>query len=91
MGERGSQIAAQAEQQISMTVEFLSGLTEADLRRRAFARIPAVFEDDGRIRLSADDPDLVRAVPSWEAKLFAYRALDQADPPRCQPAFLPAL
>jgi hypothetical protein len=39
----------------------------------------------------SDDPDLVRPVPSWESKLFAYRALDESDPPRCQPAFLPAL
>jgi hypothetical protein len=40
---------------------------------------------------ASDDPDLVRPVPSWQAKLFAFRALDQVDPPRCQPAFLPAL
>ena len=40
---------------------------------------------------ASDDPDLVEPVPSWEQKFFAYRSLDQADPPRCQPAFLPAL
>ena len=40
---------------------------------------------------ASDDPGLVRPVPSWESKLFAFRALDQNDPPRCQPAFLPAL
>jgi hypothetical protein len=39
----------------------------------------------------SDDPELVRSVPAWESKLFAFRALDEADPPRCQPAFLPAL
>ena len=30
------------------------------------------------------------SVPSWEQKLFAFRALDQHDSPRCQPNFLPA-
>jgi hypothetical protein len=40
---------------------------------------------------ASDDPDLVEPVPSWEQKFFAYRSLDQVDPPRCQPAFLPAL
>ena len=40
---------------------------------------------------ASDDPDLVRSVPAWQVKLFAYRAIDQVDPPRCQPAFLPAL
>ena len=29
-------------------------------QRRLFAPIPAVFEDDGSVRPSADDPDLVR-------------------------------
>ena len=37
------------------------------------------------------DPALVEPVPSWQSKLFAFRSLDQTDPGRCQPAFLPAL
>jgi hypothetical protein len=40
---------------------------------------------------AADDPALVESVPSWESKLFAFRSLDQGDPARCQPSFLPAL
>jgi hypothetical protein len=40
---------------------------------------------------AADDPALVEAVPSWQSKLFAFRSLDQTDPNRCQPVFLPAL
>ena len=40
---------------------------------------------------AADDPELVRSVPSWESKLFAFRSLDDAGPTRCQPAFLAAL
>jgi hypothetical protein len=40
---------------------------------------------------AADDPVLVEPVPSWESKLFAFRSLDQTDPARCQPTFLPAL
>jgi hypothetical protein len=39
----------------------------------------------------ADDPALVEPVPSWQSKLFAFRSLDQTDPNRCQPVFLPAL
>ncbi|HEV3225286.1 MAG TPA: hypothetical protein VGZ52_00560 [Acidimicrobiales bacterium] len=40
---------------------------------------------------AGNDLDLVRPVPSWESKLFAFRSLDQTDPTRCQPSFLPAL
>ncbi len=40
---------------------------------------------------AADDPALVEPVPSWQSKLFAFRSLDQHDPNRCQPTFLPAL
>ena len=40
---------------------------------------------------AADDPQLVEPVPSWQAKLFAFRSLDQQVPARCQPSFLPAL
>jgi hypothetical protein len=40
---------------------------------------------------ASDDPALVEPVPSWESKLFAFRSLDQGDPARCQPSFLPAL
>lgn len=43
------------------------------------------------VRRAADDPVLVEPVPSWKAKLFAFRSLDQEDPARCQPSFLPAL
>lgn len=38
-----------------------------------------------------DVPELVEPVPSWESKLFAFRSIDQQDPNRCQPSFLPAL
>jgi hypothetical protein len=40
---------------------------------------------------AADDPALVEPVPSWQSKFFAFRSLDQTDPNRCQPVFLPAL
>jgi hypothetical protein len=39
---------------------------------------------------ASEDPDLVRAVPEWQQKLSAFRALDQTEPNRCQPGFLPA-
>jgi hypothetical protein len=39
---------------------------------------------------ASDDPELVRPVPDWQQKLEAFRALDQTDPNRCQPGFLPA-
>jgi hypothetical protein len=38
-----------------------------------------------------DDPDLVRPVGAIERRIFALRAVDQQDPPRCQDVFLPAL
>lgn len=44
-----------------------------------------------RVARAADDPALIEPVPSWESKFFAFRSLDQNDPARCQPAFLPAL
>jgi hypothetical protein len=40
---------------------------------------------------ASDDPALVEPVPSWQSKFFAFRSLDQTDPNRCQPVFLPAL
>lgn len=40
---------------------------------------------------ASDDAALVEPVPAWESRLFAFRALDQTDPARCQPSFLPAL
>jgi hypothetical protein len=40
---------------------------------------------------AAEDPSLVEPVPSWQSKLFAFRSLDQTEPARCQPSFLPAL
>jgi hypothetical protein len=40
---------------------------------------------------ASDDPALVEPVPSWKSKLFAFRSLDQTQPNRCQPSFLPAL
>jgi predicted DNA-binding transcriptional regulator YafY len=49
-----------AEASYRYTVRLRVDLSEADLRRRLFAPIPAVFDDDGCLRLSADDPDLVR-------------------------------
>jgi hypothetical protein len=39
---------------------------------------------------AADDPGLVEAVPQWQQKLESFRAVDQTDPNRCQPGFLPA-
>jgi hypothetical protein len=43
------------------------------------------------LQRAADDPSLVEPVPSWQSKLFAFRSLDQTEPNRCQPGFLPAL
>ena len=40
---------------------------------------------------ASDDPALVQPVPSWEAKLFAFRSIDQTSPALCQPSFLSAL
>jgi hypothetical protein len=40
---------------------------------------------------ASDEPDLVRPVNPVERRLFALRAVDQEDPPRCQDVFLPAL
>ena len=40
---------------------------------------------------ASEEPDLVRPVSDLERKLFALRAVDQQDPPRCQEFFLPAL
>jgi hypothetical protein len=39
---------------------------------------------------ASDEPDLVQPVPDWQQKLEAFRAVDQTDPNRCQPGFLPA-
>jgi hypothetical protein len=39
---------------------------------------------------ASDDPALVTPVPQWQQKLEAFRALDQSEPARCQPGFLPA-
>jgi hypothetical protein len=44
-----------------------------------------------RLAHASDDPDLVRAVSELERRVFALRAVDQLDPPRCQDVFLPAL
>lgn len=44
-----------------------------------------------RLRRASDEPDLVRPVSAIERRLFALRAVDQQDPPRCQDTFLPAL
>jgi hypothetical protein len=43
------------------------------------------------IARASDDPALVEPVPSWRSKFFAYRSVDQTEPARCQPSFLPAL
>lgn len=40
---------------------------------------------------ASDEPELVRPISSAERRLFALRAVDQQDPPRCQETFLPAL
>ena len=56
--------------------------------------VAVTYRRHGEVRTvahAADDPALVEPVPSWESKLFAFRSLDELDPPRCQPAFLPAL
>ena len=39
---------------------------------------------------AADEPALVEPVPQWQQKLESFRAVDQTDPNRCQPGFLPA-
>ncbi len=44
-----------------------------------------------QLERASEDPALVEPVPSWQSKLFAFRSLDQTDPNRCQPVFLPAL
>lgn len=44
-----------------------------------------------QVARASDDPDLVRPVNGLERRLFALRAVDQQDPPRCQDVFLPAL
>lgn len=36
------------------------------------------------------DPILSRGVSAWSRRLFAYRAVDNGTPARCQPYFLPA-
>jgi hypothetical protein len=38
---------------------------------------------------AGDDPALVTAPPWWESRFFAFRALDETSPDRCQPGFLP--
>jgi hypothetical protein len=43
-----------------------------------------------RLDHASDDPALVAPVPAWQAKLLAFRAVDQDNPPRCQAGFLPA-
>jgi hypothetical protein len=67
------------------------------LQLRAYlSEHPAVaitYERDGQrheLAHAADDAALIRPVPQWQQKLEAYRALDQTDPNRCQPNFLPA-
>jgi hypothetical protein len=55
--------------------------------------VAITYRRDGvehRLARAADDPDLVRPVPLWQHKLQVFRAVDQHDPPRCQPVFLPA-
>jgi hypothetical protein len=39
---------------------------------------------------ASDDPALVAPVPLWEEKFLLFRAVDERDPVRCQPGFLPA-
>lgn len=67
------------------------------LNLRAYlARNPesnVVYERDGErvvVERAGDVPALVEPVSSWEERLFAFRAIDQQDPARCQPGFLPA-
>jgi hypothetical protein len=51
-----------------------------------------VYSVDGvrhNLSRASDNPTLVTAPPWWETRLFAFRALDESSPDRCQPAFLP--
>jgi hypothetical protein len=43
------------------------------------------------VQRASDDPDLVRPVNEIERRVFALRAVDEQDPPRCQDVFLGAL
>ena len=38
---------------------------------------------------ASKDPTLVSDPPWWESRFFAFRALDENSPTRCQPSFLP--
>jgi len=64
--------------------DYLSRHPDASLQYR---RNGVVHE----VARASDDPALVEPVPSWQSKLFAFRSLDQTEPNRCQPVFLPAL
>jgi hypothetical protein len=39
---------------------------------------------------AADDPELVRPLPTWQEKLQLFRAVDEQSPERCVPTFGPA-
>ncbi len=39
---------------------------------------------------AADDPELVRPLPTWQEKLQLFRAVDEQSPERCMPTFGPA-
>ncbi|MEM9608560.1 MAG: hypothetical protein AAGA99_14145 [Actinomycetota bacterium] len=49
-----------------------------------------VFELDGEVVRSADDPTLARAQPWWQEKLFLLRAVPLGEVPACQPVWFPA-
>ena len=84
--DRGLQLYVDAEFDIPYLQlrDYLSRHTDAAL---TYIRKGVVHQ----VARAADDPDLVRPVPSWESKLFAFRSLDETEPTRCQPSFLPAL
>jgi len=51
-----------------------------------------VYSVDGirrNLSRASDNPALVTAPPWWESRFFAFRALDESSPNRCQPGFLP--
>lgn len=59
-----------------------------------YPEIAVIYERGNKgyvIYRAADYPELVTSPPLVVQKLFALRAVDGSDPPRCQDAFLPAL
>lgn len=62
---------------------YLSHHPDVSLR---YERGGTVYE----VARARDDPALVEPVAGWKTRLFAFRAVDQQDPPRCQHDWLAA-